>query len=225
MESGVASRPIADLEAYRHRLSGLVFRTGFLMKAVFDQAKADPKRVVYAGRRERRRAAGCAAGDRRGHRPAHPDRPALPHRGEDRAPGAQTQDRRDRPGHRSRAVREIRKLLPALPRADGAARRLARCGARRAAHAGGGDRLDDGPLRRCGCPDCRPRRPVPADPAARDGRDRPAGGSLVRGRAGGADPHQGRVLHHRHRRHRGSRAPRRSASRRSWRPSRCAASA
>ena len=48
MESGVASRPIADLEAYRHRLSGLVFRTGFLMKVVFDQAKADPKRVVYA---------------------------------------------------------------------------------------------------------------------------------------------------------------------------------
>ena len=48
MESGVASRPIADLEAYRHQLSGLVFRTGFLMKVVFDQAKADPKRVVYA---------------------------------------------------------------------------------------------------------------------------------------------------------------------------------
>jgi len=48
MESGVASRPIADLEAYRHQLSGLVFRTGFLMKAVFDRAKADPKRVVYA---------------------------------------------------------------------------------------------------------------------------------------------------------------------------------
>ena len=48
MESGVASRPIADLEAYRHQLSGLVFRTGFLMKVVFDQAKTDPKRVVYA---------------------------------------------------------------------------------------------------------------------------------------------------------------------------------
>ncbi len=48
MESGVASRPIADLEAYRHQLSGLVFRTGYLMKVVFDQAKREPKRVVYA---------------------------------------------------------------------------------------------------------------------------------------------------------------------------------
>ena len=32
MESGVARRPIADLEAYRQQLSDLVFRTGFLMK-------------------------------------------------------------------------------------------------------------------------------------------------------------------------------------------------
>ena len=48
MASGVASRPIADLEAYRQQLSDLVFRTGFLMKVVFDQAKTDPKRVAYA---------------------------------------------------------------------------------------------------------------------------------------------------------------------------------
>ncbi len=48
MASGVASRPIADLSAYREELAGLVFRTGYLMKAVFDRAKADPRRVVYA---------------------------------------------------------------------------------------------------------------------------------------------------------------------------------
>ena len=54
MESGVAARPIADLESYRAELAGLVFRTGYLMKVVIDQAKKDPKRVVYAaGENER----------------------------------------------------------------------------------------------------------------------------------------------------------------------------
>ncbi len=54
MESGVASRPITDLAAYREELDSLVFRTGYLMKVVFDQAKKDPKRVVYAaGENER----------------------------------------------------------------------------------------------------------------------------------------------------------------------------
>ena len=54
MASGVASRPIADLATYRQELAGLAFRTGYLMKAVFDQAKRDPKRVVYAaGENER----------------------------------------------------------------------------------------------------------------------------------------------------------------------------
>ncbi|QBB69204.1 NADP-dependent malic enzyme [Pseudolysobacter antarcticus] len=47
MDSGVATRPIADLEAYRERLSQFVFRTGFVMKPVFEHAKEDPKRVVY----------------------------------------------------------------------------------------------------------------------------------------------------------------------------------
>ncbi len=48
MESGVATRPIDNLEAYRERLNQFVFRTGLLMKPVFDRAKADIKRVVYA---------------------------------------------------------------------------------------------------------------------------------------------------------------------------------
>jgi malate dehydrogenase (oxaloacetate-decarboxylating)(NADP+) len=48
MASGVATRPIADLKAYTERLSQFVFRTGLLMKPVFDRAKADVKRVVYA---------------------------------------------------------------------------------------------------------------------------------------------------------------------------------
>jgi malate dehydrogenase (oxaloacetate-decarboxylating)(NADP+) len=48
MESGVATRAINDFEAYRESLSGFVFRSGMIMKPVFERAKAEPKRVVYA---------------------------------------------------------------------------------------------------------------------------------------------------------------------------------
>ncbi len=48
MESGVATRPIADFDAYLERLSGFVFRSGLVMKPIFDRAKAAPKRVVFA---------------------------------------------------------------------------------------------------------------------------------------------------------------------------------
>jgi malate dehydrogenase (oxaloacetate-decarboxylating)(NADP+) len=48
MESGVATRPIDDLRAYHEKLNAFVFRTTLLMKPVFERAKADPKRVVYA---------------------------------------------------------------------------------------------------------------------------------------------------------------------------------
>jgi malate dehydrogenase (oxaloacetate-decarboxylating)(NADP+) len=48
MDSGVAARPIKDFDAYRDRLSEFVFRTGLLMRPIFDQAKNAPKRLVYA---------------------------------------------------------------------------------------------------------------------------------------------------------------------------------
>src|SRR5690348_10788701 len=48
MASGVATRPIEDFAAYRQRLSQFVFRSGLAMKPVFDHARADPKRLVYA---------------------------------------------------------------------------------------------------------------------------------------------------------------------------------
>jgi malate dehydrogenase (oxaloacetate-decarboxylating)(NADP+) len=48
MESGVATRPIEDFRAYREKLSQFVFRSGLTMRPVFEHAKADPKRVVYA---------------------------------------------------------------------------------------------------------------------------------------------------------------------------------
>jgi malate dehydrogenase (oxaloacetate-decarboxylating)(NADP+) len=48
MDSGVATRPIEDLEAYRDRLSQFVFRSGLLMKPIFDAARTDPRRLVFA---------------------------------------------------------------------------------------------------------------------------------------------------------------------------------
>lgn len=48
MDSGIATRPMASLEAYEEKLNQFVFRTGLLMKPVFDQARMKPQRVVYA---------------------------------------------------------------------------------------------------------------------------------------------------------------------------------
>ncbi len=48
MASGVATRPIADLDAYRESLSQFVYHSGLIMKPLFAAAKAKPKRVVYA---------------------------------------------------------------------------------------------------------------------------------------------------------------------------------
>ncbi|MDE1148260.1 MAG: NADP-dependent malic enzyme [Azospirillaceae bacterium] len=54
MDSGVATRPITDFDAYRERLSQFVFRSGLLMKPVFSRAKQAPKRLVYAEGEEER---------------------------------------------------------------------------------------------------------------------------------------------------------------------------
>jgi malate dehydrogenase (oxaloacetate-decarboxylating)(NADP+) len=48
MDSGVATRPIEDFEAYRQNLQRFVFRSGLIMKPIFQRAKEDPKRVIYA---------------------------------------------------------------------------------------------------------------------------------------------------------------------------------
>ncbi|MGB5801476.1 MAG: phosphate acyltransferase, partial [Mesorhizobium sp.] len=48
-ETGVATRPIADMTAYMDKLNRFVFRTGLVMKPVFSTAKAAvSKRVIYA---------------------------------------------------------------------------------------------------------------------------------------------------------------------------------
>jgi len=48
MRSGVATRPLTDVAAYREQLSQFVFRTGLLMKPMFDRARSELKRVVFA---------------------------------------------------------------------------------------------------------------------------------------------------------------------------------
>jgi malate dehydrogenase (oxaloacetate-decarboxylating)(NADP+) len=54
MDSGVATRPIADMAAYREQISHFVYQSGLLMKPVFDTAKKHPKRLVYAEGAEER---------------------------------------------------------------------------------------------------------------------------------------------------------------------------
>ncbi len=52
MESGVATRPITDFEGYRAKLNGFVYRSGFVMRPIFDAAKRASaqkmKRLVFA---------------------------------------------------------------------------------------------------------------------------------------------------------------------------------
>lgn len=47
-DSGVATRPISDYSAYRRKLRDFVFRSGLIMKPVFERACADPQRLVLA---------------------------------------------------------------------------------------------------------------------------------------------------------------------------------
>lgn len=54
MDSGVATRPIADFTAYIDKLTEFVYKTNLFMKPVFSQARNDPKRVVLAEGEEAR---------------------------------------------------------------------------------------------------------------------------------------------------------------------------
>ncbi len=47
-ESGVATRPIADIEAYRQSLAKFMTHTGMFMRPVFMAARAAPKRIIFA---------------------------------------------------------------------------------------------------------------------------------------------------------------------------------
>ncbi len=48
MDSGVAKRPIEDLEAYKEQLNQTVFKSALLMRPVFEAAAAASRRIVFA---------------------------------------------------------------------------------------------------------------------------------------------------------------------------------
>jgi malate dehydrogenase (oxaloacetate-decarboxylating)(NADP+) len=81
MDSGVATRPIEDMEAYKESLSRFVYQTGILMRPVINAAKALPdaqKRVAYAdGEDERALRAAQIAVDDHIARPILIGRPAV----------------------------------------------------------------------------------------------------------------------------------------------------
>ena len=80
-DSGVATRPITDMDAYRQQLSRFVYQTGMFMRPVFAAAKAVPpaaKRVAFAEGEDERvlRAAQVAVDDGVAH-PILIGRPAV----------------------------------------------------------------------------------------------------------------------------------------------------
>ncbi|WBU52529.1 NADP-dependent malic enzyme [Paracoccus sp. SCSIO 75233] len=48
MESGVATRPIEDIEAYKRKLDGSVFRSALIMRPVFEAAGTASRSIVFA---------------------------------------------------------------------------------------------------------------------------------------------------------------------------------
>ncbi|WP_108482595.1 NADP-dependent malic enzyme [Oceaniglobus ichthyenteri] len=48
METGVATRPIADLAAYKATLDGSVFKSAMIMRPVFEAASTTSRRIVFA---------------------------------------------------------------------------------------------------------------------------------------------------------------------------------
>lgn len=48
METGVATRPIADLDAYREKLNGSVFKSALIMRPVFEAARQATRRIIFA---------------------------------------------------------------------------------------------------------------------------------------------------------------------------------
>ena len=102
MDSGVATRPIDDFDAYRARLTSFVYHSGLLMKPIFSAAKQAPQADRVRGRRGRARAARRAGGRRRGPGEADPRRPARRARAAHRSLRAASETRR---AFRGRSIR------------------------------------------------------------------------------------------------------------------------
>ncbi len=48
MATGVATRPIDDIEAYREKLDNSVYRSGMIMRKVFEAARISERRIIFA---------------------------------------------------------------------------------------------------------------------------------------------------------------------------------
>ena len=81
MKSGVATRPIEDFAAYRQRLTQFVFRSGLIMKPIFERARRDPKAGDLRRGRGRARAPRDPGGGRRGPGETYRRRPTRGGRG------------------------------------------------------------------------------------------------------------------------------------------------
>ncbi|WP_339949790.1 NADP-dependent malic enzyme [uncultured Albimonas sp.] len=78
MDSGVASRPIEDLDAYRHQLESSQFRSSLVMRPVFDAARTSERRIVFAeGEDERVLRAAHAMLEETTHKPILIGRPEV----------------------------------------------------------------------------------------------------------------------------------------------------
>ena len=114
METGVATRPIEDFAAYRRRLRQFVFRSGLVMKPVFERAQGETQRVVLAeGESTRVLGAAQILVDDGICRPLA-DRAARRRRGAHRGDGSEAVGgrRRRRRGGPSRSVRQPRLRSP-----------------------------------------------------------------------------------------------------------------
>ena len=54
MDTGVATRPIEDFETYRRQLERFVYRSGQVMRPMFERARERPMRIAYAEGEEER---------------------------------------------------------------------------------------------------------------------------------------------------------------------------
>ncbi len=177
MDSGVATRPIDDFDAYRARLTSFVYHSGLLMKPIFTAAKQAPKRIVYAeGEDERVLRAVQVVVDERLAKPILVGRPAVLERRIERfglrlKPGRRLRD------DQSRIRRALPRLLDELLRADASGKGVSQhVRADRDAPAPHADRRDDDPPRRRRRHDLRHVRHARAAPALHRPGDRtPAG--------------------------------------------------
>ena len=210
MDSGVASRPIKDFDAYRDQLTRFVYQSGTPMEPVFAAAKRAPKRVVYAEGEDERvlRAAQVAVDEGLA-------RPLLVGRADVMTARIQKLGLRLRLGDNCDGVNILddpryRDYGLDVLRTDAPQGRLARPGDGRDAQPADARRRDAGPPRRRRRDAVRHARQLRGSPEACPRRHRPARRRADARRDADADPARTAALHLRHARESRSRRAKRS---------------